>query len=183
MLDRMLTRTRVRAALAALTAVLVLPLLTSSAGAATAQFPAHPAPATFTVSGAVNHPLTLNVGDLRRYQAQREWVSFGSSAGQEHHIFRGALLFDVLTAAAPSFDPASKNDKLSFAVVVTGTDGYRSTLSWAEFDPDFGAGKDLLAFDQDHQGLTRPRLVVPGDGKGGRYVSDIASITVLALGR
>lgn len=182
MLVRMPIRNRVRAALVALTAVLVLPLLTTDAGAsaATAHPPANPV--SFTVSGAVNHPLTLTVSDLRRYHAQREWVSFGSSAGQEHHSFRGALLSDVLTAASPKFNPAVKNDKLGFAVVVTGTDGYRATLSWAEFDPDFGNNKDLLAFEQDSQGLTRPRLVVPHDGKGGRYVSDVASVTLLSLG-
>jgi len=34
----------------------------------------------------------------------------------------------------------------------------------------------LLAVIQDGQPLTQPRLVVPGDIHGGRYVSDVVSV-------
>ncbi|MGD9527603.1 hypothetical protein [Pseudonocardia sp.] len=44
--------------------------------------------------------------------------------------------------------------------------------------PDFGNRGILLAVTQDGADLTRPRLVVPGDVKGGRYVSDIVQLHI-----
>jgi DMSO/TMAO reductase YedYZ molybdopterin-dependent catalytic subunit len=141
--------------------------------------PAPPPGATFTVTGAVGNPLTLTAADLRRFPAHREWVRFESGDGVQRHHYTGARLFDALTAAGPRFDPAIKNHKLVFAVLVTATDGYRSVVAWAEFDPDFAGTDVLLAYREDGKRLDRPRLVVPGDRKGGRYVSAVTEVQLI----
>jgi hypothetical protein len=48
--------------------------------------------------------------------------------------------------------------------------------------PDFGNRGILLAISEDGKPLPRPRLVVPGDVKGGRYVSDLAELRVTRVG-
>jgi hypothetical protein len=82
-------------------------------------------------------------------------------------------------------DPTIKNDLLGFAVVATGSDGYRAVISLGEIDPAFGNQPDLVAHG-DTAGQLGPggsdgalRLVVPGDYAGGRYVSNLVSLQVI----
>jgi DMSO/TMAO reductase YedYZ molybdopterin-dependent catalytic subunit len=190
----------VRRLLTLLAALLTVPLLTAgaqSAAAAPVAAPAAvPAPAaaaapvaplaagkpTFVVDGRVAHPKTLSVADLRRFPAHREVVRYIAAGKQETHHFRGALLTDVLAAAKPRFDPAVKHDELRHAVLVGATDGYATVLSWGEIDPGFANTGVLLATEQDGQALARPRLVVPSDKEGGRYVTDVSSVSLLRVG-
>lgn len=167
--------TRYRLSTLALAVVTVLALVSAA--------PARPAtvtnPTTFTVTGDVATPLTLATADLRRFPTRHVRVKFESGTGTQRHSYTGARLFDVLTAAGPQFDPAIKNHKLAFSVLVTATDNYRSVVAWAEFDPDFAGTEVLLAYREDGQRLDRPRLVVPGDKKGGRYVSDVTEVQLI----
>lgn len=75
----------------------------------------------------------------------------------------------------PHFDPAIKNDKLRYYVSVSATDDYRALVAYGEIDPGFENKEVLLATSQDSQPLTAggPRLVVPGDVSGGRYVTNV----------
>lgn len=134
-----------------------------------------------TVDGAVQNVLDLKIADLRKLPLVTQKVTFTTSTGTETHWFRGPLLVDVLQQAVPAFDPDVKNDQLHFAVVVTATDGYRTVLSYGELDPGFGGTRSLLAFRQDGQALERPRLTVPGDERGGRYVTDVVSVRLVAV--
>jgi DMSO/TMAO reductase YedYZ molybdopterin-dependent catalytic subunit len=168
-----------RRGLAALIAIAAAALLSPSATAAAAK-PAHPRPVRVTVTGQVEHRRAYTVAQLRAFPPHTVTVQFGSAGGTEQHTFTGPLLTDVATAAGPRFDPDVKNDQLRFFVAATGTDKYRAIVSWGEIDPAFGARQVLLATAQDGTPLDTegPRLVVPGDGKGGRYVSAVAQIYV-----
>ena len=159
---------------AAVAGTFAVPLV---APAATGQYPRSPAAATFVVDGQVAHPRTLTVEDLRQFPEQRVRARFGSGDGREEHRYRGALLLDVLEAAQPQFDPETKND----AVLVTASDGYQAAVAWGEIDPRFAATEVLLAYEEDRQPLARPRLVVPGDERGGRYVTDVSRVSLLRL--
>lgn len=134
----------------------------------------------FRVGGQVANPLRLHVDDLRSYPAHEVDVTFQSGSGTQQHHYIGALLTDVLATAAPTFDPTIKNDALRFFVEAVGADDYAAIVSWGEIDPNFGAKQVLLAYDEDGNDLCSvgPRLVVPGDIKGGRYVSTIVRIKV-----
>jgi len=72
-----------------------------------------------------------------------------------------------------------KNDALSFGVLAVGADGYAALVSFGEISPEFGDRGVLLATAEDGKALERPRLVVPGDVKGGRYVSDVVELRVI----
>jgi hypothetical protein len=69
-------------------------------------------------------------------------------------------------------------------VSVIGTDCYEVLLSLGELRPDFGGSAQVLVAYAYGDGSPLSssegamRLVVPGDKKGGRYVSNIARIVV-----
>jgi DMSO/TMAO reductase YedYZ molybdopterin-dependent catalytic subunit len=136
---------------------------------------------TFAVGGLVASPRTFALADLQALPAQDVTVTFLSGTTPQTHNYRGARLFDVLNPTGPRFDSTRKNDKLRWFARVVATDGYEVAIGWGEFDPDFGNRNLLLAYAGDGQPLTRDgmaRLVLPGDVKGGRYVSNVSSITV-----
>ena len=161
----------------AMALVVVVPAATSSSRAASGGA------ASFTVRGAVATPLTLTIHDLRALPQHSETVTFQAGPTVETHTFRGPLLTDVLALAGPQFDPTVKNDLLRFAVAATGSDGYRAIVAYGDIDPSFGATPVLLAIKQDGQLLRTagPRLVVPGDIKGGRYVSNVVDISLVSV--
>jgi hypothetical protein len=135
---------------------------------------------SFRLGGRVAQPLRLTTNDLRRYPVHSVDVTFqAGSASQTHHEV-GALLTDVVASAGPSFDPAIKNDALRFWVQAVGSDDYSALVSWGEIDPSFGARPVLLSYEEDGADLcaSGPRLIVPGDIKGGRDVSDVVRIRV-----
>lgn len=129
----------------------------------------------FLVLGAVAHPGILTVADLEKLPSHTETVTFKAGTGPQTHTFTGPLLLDVLAQAGPRFDPAIKNDKLRYYVSVSATDNYRALVAYGEIDPGFENKKVLLATSQDNQSLANdgPRLVVPGDISGGRYVTNV----------
>ena len=70
--------------------------------------------------------------------------------------------------------PKGKSDAAS--------DGYQAAVAWGEIDPRFAATEVLLAYEEDRQPLARPRLVLPSDERGGRYVTDVTRVSLLRLG-
>ncbi|HYB40348.1 MAG TPA: hypothetical protein VEL75_01195 [Candidatus Methylomirabilis sp.] len=145
---------------------------------------AWPPPGSYVVAGEVEQSVLVSTADMVQQlgslpvPVHTVTVSFIGPSGPEQHTFTGVLLYDSLTFLGPLFDPTVKNDKLRFYIATTGSDGYQAIVAWGEIDPSFENKGVLLAFIQDGQSLaaTGPRLVVPNDIHGGRYVSDIVSI-------
>lgn len=155
----------------------------SSATTSAAATSVAPVPAgSLRIDGAVARPKVLTLDDLRKLPARTESVKFGSSKGDQEHTFVGAPLGEVLAGAQPVTDASAKNPSLRLAVLATGADGYQAVVSWGEFDAEFGGTPVLVAYTEDGRDLERPRLVVPGDIKGGRYVSDLTTLTVIDAG-
>jgi hypothetical protein len=71
---------------------------------------------------------------------------------------------------------------LALLVGATGSDGYAATVSYGEISPDFGNRGVLVSLAEDGKPLPQPRLVVPGDVKGGRYVSALVDLRVGRVG-
>jgi hypothetical protein len=150
----------------------------TSAAAPTAAAPAHHGcKASALITGNVARPGCANLAALAQKTIT---VTFSSGTGQQTHTFTGPLLLDVINAAKPRFSSTIHNVQLRYAVLATGSDDYQATVAWGEFDPKFAGKQILVATNQDGVALAMPRLVVPGDTAGGRYVSDVVS---LRLGR
>ncbi|MFT3956383.1 MAG: hypothetical protein QM722_18975 [Piscinibacter sp.] len=135
-------------------------------------------PGRVLIDGDVARRLVVDAADLAKLPQQALTLSFLSGSGYQTHTYTGPLLIDVLALAKPDFDAAVKGDKLRHYVVVTGSDGYRAVVAWGEFDPEFAAKQVVLAITEDGASLADvgPRLLVPGDLRGGRYVSEVVSI-------
>ncbi len=136
-------------------------------------------PNVTAVSGQVFNPYTLTVADLQKdFTAKTADVSFLSGTDTTKASFTGPSLWDVIAAAQPNFNADVRNDKLSMYLVVTGSDGYQAVIAWGEIDPDLANQPILLAYEQDGKPLDLPRLVVPSDGHGSRYVSGVVDISL-----
>ncbi|MBV8713467.1 MAG: molybdate ABC transporter substrate-binding protein [Chloroflexi bacterium] len=162
-----------------------------AAGGAAAQTANAPIPsvasATFApevaIKGLVGNPRSFTRDDLMQLPAETVNVSFLAGQGTTQASFTGTRLLNVFDAAGGAKLPSDGNNaKLRVTVMVTGADGYQVALGWGELDPEFGGAPILLAYSQDDkpmgdkQGMAR--LVVPGDKRGGRYVSTVKSIEI-----
>ncbi|WP_371482603.1 molybdopterin-dependent oxidoreductase [Kitasatospora sp. NBC_00315] len=129
--------------------------------------------------GHLDRPAELTVGQLRDLPAQHVEVTFDCrTEGAQHHGYDGPRLWDVLRAAGPMVDLTARKPRLGFLLAVTGADGHRAVVSWAEIDPDFGGQQILLATSMDGAPLDEagPQLVVPADHCGARYVSGVTAV-------
>lgn len=137
--------------------------------------------AELSLTGDLARPVRLTVPDLFGWRQHRVRVTFDcATSGPQRHWFSGPLLYDVLSDAGPGFDPVRRKDRLRFLIAVTGVDGHRALLSWAEIDPDFADAPVLLAVSIDDAPLDRagPQLVLPQDRCGARHISGIGAIRV-----
>lgn len=162
-----------------------IPRLVALCGALCA-LPLQAAPSlSVSIGGAVNAPQVLDAAALQALPSLTQTVSYQSGRGPQTHTYTGPSLWSVLQSASPALDVAVKNDSLAHYVVATATDGYKVVYSLGELDPGFGNRQALLAHSEVIAGLTRPlssdgvaRTTMPGDVKGGRYVSAVESLAV-----
>ena len=141
------------------------------------------------VSGAVDHPATYTAATLAALPQVTQTDTFASGTTPQTHTYTGSTIWNAISAAGVQTTPGVKNDILDRYVLATGTDGYRVVYSLGELDPAFGNRADLVATQETIGGKTAPltgdgfaRSTAPGDVKGGRYVSNLASLTVRASG-
>lgn len=154
------------------------PTVVSSAATAAPQLPP---PGTFRLTGALKEPGELTVEKLKGMPQHTVPVNFQAGKGPEQHTEVGVLLSELVPPSALATQQR-KNDLLSFALLAIGADGYAALVAYGEVSPDFGNKDILLAGSQDGQQLERPRLIVPGDVKGGRYVTDVVELHVARVG-
>lgn len=138
---------------------------------------------TLTIDGQVLNPLTLTAADLQSgYSSQTVDVTFLSGEETVSATFTGVPLWQLLSAAQANLNADVRNDRISTFLIVTSGDGYQAVISWGEIDPEFGAQPILVAYEQDGAPITGDqgsfRLVVPGDARGGRYVSGVVNISL-----
>jgi hypothetical protein len=139
-----------------------------------------------TLSGAVADPTIVTPATLSALnQSTTEKATYLAGSSPVTDTYTGVSLWTLVQDAGLLTNPGIKNDLLGFAVVATGSDGYRAIVSLGEIAPMFGNQPDLVAF-ADTAGQLGPsgvdgalRLVVPGDHAGGRYVSNLVSLQVI----
>ncbi|QES58225.1 hypothetical protein DEJ51_32185 [Streptomyces venezuelae] len=156
------------------------PVSASASASATASS-APIGPGEVRIGGEVDKPYTITLADLRKLPQAEASVEFVSAKGDQKHTYQGVLLHEVLKAAQPRFDQSKKNGQLRGVVAATGGGDYRAVFAWAEIDPGFAKSQVLLAVSEDgtaFEDSAGPRLVVPQDTRGGRYVSELNQLWV-----
>ncbi|MGI4797874.1 MAG: PEP-CTERM sorting domain-containing protein [Janthinobacterium lividum] len=136
---------------------------------------------SIAVQGAVNTPISFTLPSLQALTPYTETVTYLSGTTSVTDTYTGALLWDVLNTVGVRTDPSVKNDVLRKLVTATGTDGYQVDFALGELSPSFGNNPILVAYSDTAGTLATDgfaRLVVPGDLAGGRYVSNLYSLTV-----
>jgi hypothetical protein len=139
-----------------------------------------------TLSGKIADPGIVTPETLTALnQSATETATYLSGSGQTTDTYTGVSLWTLIQDSGVLTDSSIKNDILRYAVVATGSDGYRAIISMGEIDPAFGNQPDLVAYS-DTGGRLGPggqdgalRLIVPGDHAGGRYVSNLMSLQVI----
>lgn len=140
---------------------------TASAGGGTA--------ASFMVTGQVSTVGTFDINALKGLPAVTQTV--GSN------VYTGVSLWTLLNSIGLKL-PSEKNPSLSMVAVATGSDGYRALVSLGEIDPGFGNNGTIVAYEVNGAALGSngmARLVVPGEVKQGRSVSNLIAIEVFAV--
>ncbi len=155
----------------------------SSAASPTARKPS----TSLQVTGQVKVAGELKLADIQAFPKTTVTTNAQTGAGPLGvHTYGGALLYDIVQKAQIITDATRKNDFLRKVVLVTGTDGYSVAISLGEISPRFAGKKIIVAYEEDGKPLPEAdgfvRLIVPGDTLAGRYVSNIATITVKSAG-
>lgn len=152
------------------------PALPSEGGGPTTQF---------SLAGAVKTPGVYTLSSLEDLPATTETVTYIAGGTPVTATFTGVSIWTLLNEAGIVTNPAIKNDILNFYLLASGSDGYEAILSLGELDPMFGGNPeapDLIAYQVDGGPLGPDgfaRVVVPGDSRGGRYVSNLVSLEVI----
>jgi len=133
-------------------------------------------PPAVKIDGAVLHPQSFSVADLKAMPAAQVDTSFQTMHGAEHKLWTGVLVLDLLKKAELKND-GGKNAFLRHTLLVHGKDGYEAVLAIGEIDPTGEAKRVILAY-RDAADLPGFRLVVPGDLHGARQVHDVVEIEV-----
>ncbi|HMD37498.1 MAG TPA: hypothetical protein VKH42_21130 [Vicinamibacterales bacterium] len=101
--------------------------------------------------------------------------------------YEGVLVRELLTKAGVPAGEALRSKDLALAVIVTGGDGYRAAFGVAEFDPAFTDRVAILADKKNGAplaGTEAPfQLVLTGEKRPSRWVRQVVSIEVVAVGR
>ena len=162
---------------------------------APAPAPAPPPPApppaaapSFQLGGAVDRPVLVTEADLAARTPVTQTVNFSSGSGPQTHTYTGAGLWPLLSDAGIQLDAARKNDLLGRYLLATGADGYKVVFALGELSPDFGNKPSVVAYAETTAGVSAPlgttdgpfRVTAPGDVKGGRYVSNLTRLDVVA---
>ena len=131
---------------------------------------------TLYVIGVVNNPAKYDLAALQALKTTEVTVQ-GST-------YSGVLLSDLLQQVGVQ-TANKKNDFLHKGIVAVGTDGYSCVIADGEVQPRFGNEQVLVAFNMDGKPLAASdgfaRLIVPGDQKMGRFVSNLIELQVVEL--
>lgn len=103
--------------------------------------------------------------------------------------YTGVLLWTLLNSSDLGINStysSRKNAINTMYAMVTGSDGYRAMVALGEINPSFGNKQVLVAYQKNGADLPASegavRLIVPGDGKGGRKISNVIEIKVFGAG-
>jgi hypothetical protein len=133
---------------------------------------AEPAGGAIVVQGP-GGPATLTAEDIAALPTIHV-----TTTGARPASFEGPLLWTVLDHTH-AIDTAKFHDQVRQTILLTGQDGYTAVIAMGEISPEFENKQVIVAERMDGKTLGQPRIVVPGDKRGGRGVHEVVRIAVL----
>jgi hypothetical protein len=127
-----------------------------------------PSPGALTITDG-GHSHVLSAAQLAALPSETLQVTFQAGTTPQTHTEIGPSLGAVLRAAHVRSD-------LNAWVAGVGSDAYVAVVTPAE--QWVGQRPLQISLNEDGAALAEPRLVVDGDVKGGRYVSDLVNLVV-----
>jgi hypothetical protein len=131
-------------------------------------------------------PRTLTWAQLQALPQVSQTDTFLQGPNSQSRSEVGPTLYDVVSASEPTFNFCSPNDDARFFVVVTAqSDGFAAVISWDEIAQARNGVESLLSLIQGtppaagtSTQAAGPRLTMPGDVHGGRYVTGSTVVSV-----
>lgn len=165
--------------------LLLVSLVTPGAATVAAQATPEATADTITIVGGAESPVVVSVADLQALPTETLDVTYLAGGEPQEHSFTGTPLLGVLESVGLPWDEDARNPWLGHIVLVTATDGYQVAFGGGELDPNFGNVPIYLAWEMDGAPLPAEdgavRVVVPGDTRGGRYVSLVETIEIIPV--
>lgn len=147
-----------------------------------ASAPATPLATSLTIvdpTGATRTLTASQLAALPRHSGRAEVYGHGWT-------WEGVELRAALRLAGIATD-SLRGPALARVLVLVGADGYRATLTLADLDPSLGARRAWLVDREDGAPLTSARLprrvIVEGDQRASRWVTQLVRIEVVDLAR
>jgi DMSO/TMAO reductase YedYZ molybdopterin-dependent catalytic subunit len=141
--------------------------------------------ARLTISGDVEHPLSLSLADLSKMP--RTTVNVTNSREKKDETFEGVALSGLLKQAGAPQGPKLRGATMATYVIAEAADGYRVIFSLAELDSDFQDSGVIVADRMDGKPLDDNagplRLVVPHDKRPARWIRMLQSIKVVTIAK
>ncbi|MBK7598196.1 MAG: molybdopterin-binding protein [Acidobacteria bacterium] len=131
---------------------------------------------SITVSGEIEHPLTLSAADLSQFP--RQSVQAKDHDGKEGK-YEGIALNDILQKAGIKFGKELKGKALATYLLVEAADGYQAVFALPELDPAFSDRVVVLADRRDDNPLGSWQIIVPGEKRHSRWVRQVKSLIIL----
>ncbi len=166
---------------------LLLPALFVSLSAVASSGFAQTAPATFrlTVSGDVEHPLSLSLDDLKKMPHTALTVT--NPHEKKDQTFEGVPLEELLKQAGAPQGPKLRGPAMATYVIAEAADGYRVIYSLAELDSDFQDSGVIVADMMDGKPMGDTigplRLVAPHDKRPARWIRMLQSVKVVTVAK
>ncbi len=130
----------------------------------------------FSLTGQVKTPGNYDLAALKALKNTQVTVAATT--------YTGVLLNDLLQQAGLQL-ASKKNAFLRIGILAIGSDGYNCLIADGEIQPNFGNVQVLIAFAANRQPLPTSvgfaRIIVPGDQKMGRFVSNLQELQVVQL--
>lgn len=137
------------------------------------------------VTGEVEHPLTLSVGDLQAFPAAQvvevAVTRQPAGVGAKPDLYKGVLLRDILAKAV--LLTHDHNDVKKMAIIASASDGYAVVFSWSEIFNSPTSDGIIVYFEKNGQPLPdnegRIALISSKDVRTGpRHVKWLQSLDV-----
>src|SRR6185503_8340724 len=125
---------------------------------------------------------TIDLQLLRTLPEQTLSLTIRSPRRSSDYTFKGALLMDYVRAAGMLPAERKQGGFSNMYFKAAADDGMTIAVSYAEIAQAFARKTVLLAYEQDGEAIQKGlRLVVPGDGLGGRSIYGVTTLAAVSV--